>query len=269
MLEQIIKKSITADPSKFSLREEALDLKFTGVERKFPLSYSGQVKKTEGYIDQETGEKFYKIDSFNVSAHRLLSLILKGVVNVSDVVKVGDQYSSHEQNFNNLESKEENVVAEAEADIFIIKNIFGDPDHEYYPVNHFSRQKIQERGVDSKLEHHNLRINETEGKLSFFDLRSTYLVEDTSLTEDFLELEEKFQKEITKSKFATEKNAVLDVVKKKVSILVSLFLDNEFTRFETIVKKSEVKLKEDKQRILFNKIKSRLQALNKVLSELN
>jgi len=50
-------------------------------------------------------------------------------------------------------------------------------------------------------------------------------------------------------------------------MLMGLFPDNEFQRFKKIVQKSEVKLTEEQQRILFNNLKLRLEVLSKVLLE--
>jgi len=100
------------------------------------------------YIDQETGERFYKI--------------------------------KFKQNFNKLESKNENIITEAEADSFILRNIFQDYDH-----SHSSSYGL-------KLQN-NLIIDEETGKLSFLILILLVLIMKANYSQNPIDLKNQFE----------------------------------------------------------------------------
>jgi hypothetical protein len=207
---------INADPSKFSLREEALNFNLVEYDK-----YNRPV-----YIDQETGERFYKI--------------------------------KFKQNFNKLESKNENIITEAEADSFILRNIFQDYDH-----SHSSSYGL-------KLQN-NLIIDEETGKLSFFDFDTASFDYESEYSQNPIDLKNQFEI-MFQANFANfnsnpNRHNIIIILKKKINMLMGLFPDNEFQRFKKIVQKSEVKLTEEQQRILFNNLKLRLEVLSKVLLE--
>lgn len=269
MPERFPQTKITADPSKFSLREEALSIEPKGLEKKFSILVGEAGKETMIYIDDKTGEKFHKIDPSLAPSQKLLSLILKGVINVSDVVRVGDDYYSHEQNFDYIEPGKEDIIAEVTADLFIIRRVFKDPDHKYYLKNDFSRARIEKKYPNSVLEHHNLRVDEANKKLNFFDFE-TY-------GNDWLHkikiekpkyIKKIFKKEFAKKLFSSDlqRSITLDILRKKIDILVSLFSD--FVVFKEMLQRSEVELTENEQQIVFNNIMLRLQILSKVLSKI-
>lgn len=269
MFEKLAKKPIIADPSKFSLREEALSIEPKGAERRFSILVGAVGIERTIYVDDETGEKFHKIDSSLAPSQKLLSLILKGVINVSDVVRVGDDYYSHEQNFDHIEPGKEDIIAEMTADLFIIRRVFDDPDHKYFLKNYSSRARIEKEYPNSVLEHHNLRVDEANRKLNFFDFE-TY-------GNDWLHkikvekpkcIKKIFKKEFAKKLFSSDlqRSATLDILRKKVDILVSLF--SGFVAFKEMLQRSEVKLTEEEQQIIFDKIILRLQILSKVLSKI-
>jgi len=271
MTEKFTQK-ITANPSQFSLREEALSLKLKGKEKKFPISRDGSGKDVSIYIDEETGEKFNKIITWSAPWQKLISILLKGVVNVSDIVKVEYYYYSHEQNFNYLDSFQENTESEIKADCFIISRIFGDYDHVYYPHGNSERKEAEKKIFPSSiLEHHNLLADEKRGKFSFFDFGATSLGKDyknpkknhpTLINEIKEEITYYFDKD-------PKRNEILDILKRKVEILARLYSDDEFKRFEKIIQRSGVRLKEKEQKALYGYIKERLISLNKLLSEIN
>lgn len=272
MSEGFPQTKIIADPSKFSLREEALSIEPKGTERTFPIPVGIAGKETMIYIDDKTGEKFHKIDSRLAPSQKLLSLILKGVINVSDIVKVGDDYYSHEQNFDYIEPSKEDIIAEVAADLFIIRRVFDDPDHKYYLKNDFSRAKIEKKYPNSVLEHHNLRVDEANKKLNFFDFE---VYGNDWLHKIKIEkpkcIKKMFKREFTNKLFDSDlqkkrKDMTRDILRKKVDILVSLFSD--FITFKEMLRRSEVKLTEEEQQIIFNNIESRLQILSKALSKI-
>jgi hypothetical protein len=257
MSKELIQQKITADPSKFSLREEALDLELEGRDKGY----------RNIYFDRKTGERFYKIFSYEAQVQKLLTLILKGVINISDIVKVGNNYYSHVQNFDNIKPGTENVLSEIEADLFIIKMVFEDNDHGYY------YNSVQKGAV---VEHQNLRVSKKDNKFNIFDFGATKLDNLKFSRENFSDLEKMFKEEI-KRQIGIEHpeylgftlpDKVLEILRKKVATLIGLCGDNEFGNFKEIIKKSGIELTEEEQRTLFYNIRLRLQALNKVLSEL-
>lgn len=269
MSEKFPQTKITADPSKFSLREEVLNIKPRGVERTFPILVGVAGKETMIYIDEETGEKFHKIDPRLAPSQRLLTLILKGVINISDVVKVGDDYYSHEQNFNYIEPNKEDILAEMIADLFIIRRVFDDLDHKYYLKNDYSRASVEKKHPNYVLEHHNLRVDEANKKLNFFDFEASdndwlYKIK----VENPKDIKKIFKKEFAKKLFSSDlqKSTTLDILKKKVDILLNLF--SGFVAFKKMLQRSEVKLTEDEQWVIFSNIILRLQILNKKLSKI-
>ena len=263
MPEKIATKPIIADPSKFSLREEALNLKFTGTERRFNTIDPGY-RLTEVYVDTETGEKFHRIDR-DGSFQKFLSLLVKGVINVSDIVKIVNDYYTHEQNFDSIESGKENITIEMEADLFIIRCIFDDYDHNFLLGPHPLKLK-------KKVEHKNLIINESNSKLNFFDFHNAFYDYKRGIILNRLSLEKTFKKIFSDNNFELNpnKNKIIEILRRKLRFLSTLLGENELERFKKIIAKSGLNL-EDKDRgprVLFDDIRLRLQVLDEVLSEL-
>lgn len=262
----------TADPSKFSLVEEALDLELKGTETR-PFIFSDVYgKEVRIYVDKATGERFHKISHERVARHKLLVLILKGIINVSDIVKVGNDYYSHEQNFDNILPTEGNVLDEMEADMIILGDVFRDYDHGYFNIHNQNLITTSAKDPGAVLENRNLRVDKDHTKLSFFDF--DYFDLDRLLEKgehlDISELKRKFKNTLRHTQFAPNTNTerILSILKKKVGILLALFEDNEFERFTKIIQKSGIQLKEEGgERILFDNIRLRLQALSIVLSQ--
>ena len=85
MSEKLARQYKTVDPSTFSLLGgKTLDLERVAVRV---------------YVDKTTGERFHQINSDDAGRQKLLAMILKGTINVSDVVKVGDSYYSQREKF--------------------------------------------------------------------------------------------------------------------------------------------------------------------------
>ncbi|MEI7709674.1 MAG: hypothetical protein WCI76_03090 [bacterium] len=227
MPERIIQRSIM-DPSKSSLREEAFRPEFKTIEDRFPVSLKGKSRKTPVYIDQKTGEKFHKLETnlHKASFQKLTALMLKGVVNVSDVLKIGSDYFSHEQDFEKIESSNRDVIVEMKADFFILRRIFGDQDHAYYPANNIIRVEAEKQHPTSPAEHKNLLIDESKGKINFFDFHRTGLEYMATDIEDPSRLENMFKSVVSK------KDKTVGILKKKVRLLISSLSD--FGRFRKI-----------------------------------
>ena len=120
------------------------------------------------------------------------------------------------------------------------------------------------------LEHHNLIIDERNRKSTFFDFDAggmgwlDYI--GVKNPEDLkIRFEQSFRKKPLD--LYLQMNATsLDILKKKVGILVNLFSINEFGRFKEIVKRSGMELAENEQQKLFDDIKLRLEILSEMLS---
>lgn len=272
MVSEALKKNI-GDPSKSSLREEAISCELGEYEEnKFPISREGFGKNMFIYVDEKTGEKFHKIfPSSSAPLQKLVSLMLKGVINVSDIVKIGKNYYSHEQNFDHLDSSNKDIKAEIKADFFIINRIFEDYDHGYYLHNNSQRIRTEKKiSPNSLLEHHNLLVDEKKGRLNFFDFGANKLKNYYSNEVDFLALEKEFEEDLAnRIDKDPKRNEIIDILKKKVNILISLYSDNEFERFKKIIQKSGVQLGEEEQKVFFDYIKNKLNVLNKVLNKIN
>ncbi len=258
MVNEFPKTIQEADPSKFSHLEGERTLRLEPVELK------GHRFIRDIFVDKETGERFYKI-SHRPESQRLLALILKGVINVSDIVKVGNEYYSHEQDFNNIKPSNEDIAAEATADLFIITQIFGDYDHEYYHSD--SAQKLLQTTEDQSnvVEHHNLRVDKANSRLNFYDFGKpwVFIISELGRPQFTTEMFEQQRLEMYSWTSTT-----LSILRKKSEILLGLFQKDEFGRFKKILEKSGYELSEEKQKSLFDEIKARLENINEVLSEL-
>jgi len=246
MPERLTQNRITSDSSRFSLREEAFNL----------------VKGEDGfYADKVTKEKFSKIDSTaRPEFQKLAALILKGVINVSDIIKVGNNYYSHVQDFENIRSSNTNIMAEMQSDIIIIETVLEDNDHTFGDSFRFVP------GEDSNFEVHNLRIDRKNGKLNFFDFGPAFPEEMYTGKENLSELEALLEENIMSDEFNIY--FIKEILEKKIKILLSLYKESDFENFKKIIQKSGVKLKKDEQMILFYNIRLRLKALSNVLSRL-
>ncbi|HEV7702553.1 MAG TPA: hypothetical protein VGO63_03890 [Candidatus Paceibacterota bacterium] len=252
MFDRFFQKPIIGDPTKFSLREETLDLKPKHNDR-------------FTYFDKKTGEKFYKILRESGPYQKLVSLMLKGIVNVSDVIKIGDDYYSHKQNFGRIDSRKENIVPEIEADLVILQWVFLDGDHGY-STDEEDYEYLEKNS--SVAEHQNLLVDQKNKRFSFFDFGSNSLDVDYKIpaAKEFLQRKEIF---FLKSlmELAQHPN-VISILKNKVKILMDAYPDNDFETFQKIIQRSGVQLSKQEQKTLFSEIKSRLQVLDKILLEL-
>jgi hypothetical protein len=103
------------DPSKSSFVEQNLSL---------------QKGPANTYIDTKTGEEFFLIDrNKHPEFQRFVSYLVKGIINTADIVEHNGQYFSHKQKLENVEKGTESYLENIKANVFILKNIFGDYDH--------------------------------------------------------------------------------------------------------------------------------------------
>lgn len=251
------------DPSKSSLTEEMIG----PLEKRGDyIFHSENGVRLDIYTDPKSGEKFIKIDAHKKpQSQKLVALILKGVVNVSDIIRVGDSYYSHVHKLENIGSSEyDNVLSEAEADRFILSEIVGDVDHTV-----LVETKNDHDGYEILEDGQNLRVDVVNRKVNFFDFSENDLVSLSSHQYDEASLRKTFERCI---KFFipgvnVDEAIVLKVIKRKVTLLFGLYRDMNFDNFKKMIKKSGMKLTEDEQQILFKNIKLRIRVLNEVLSE--
>lgn len=256
MSEKLATQPVMSSPSKFSFREEALDLVV-------------QDERKRIYTDQATGERFYKLDRMGAERQKLVALVLKDVVNVSDVVKVGEDFYSHIQDFDKLDASDENVLVEAQADMFILSRLFKDEDHNYNPLleNMFSVLD----GVPK--EHQNLYIEASSNKLNFFDFDYSKvghlinrLIDKNYITDIVESTQYEFNKRIKSTK--TESSALLRVLQDKVGKLIEMFKDDQKDVFKKKVKRSELGLNDEQQETMFINIQFLLSVMKKALIEI-
>ena len=271
MIERFGQQQIDGDPSKFSFREEAVKkIEPKGKEKRFPIARGGEPKETDIYIDQD-GERFHKIPSDRkgqVATQRLVAFALKGVVNVSDIVKIGDEYYSHEQNLDKVEPSKD-MVNEAEADKLILGTIFEDRDHEYYRPENLLRQKIENGNPNSLVEHQNVNVDEEKGSLNFYDFSEAMLRTDSMAqsSSDLAHLEKRYSAIVNALPPNMDRSSVLYIVRQKVRLLLEQYQENEFNRFVKIVGRSGLKLDDQEQKNLFINLKLRLELLERVASK--
>ena len=78
-------------------------------------------------LQKQEGEIFHEIDE-RPKVQYFTSMLLRGDMNASQVIKEGDRYFSHQQNLRNIENKND-VITAIEADRVILKYAFSDNDH--------------------------------------------------------------------------------------------------------------------------------------------
>lgn len=91
-----------------------------------PLSGSIEFEKsdTEKKIDKITGEQYFKKEDMQMEY--FISLLSKGILHVSDVIKKDGQYFSRQMPLENITPVEDYKI---EAELFLLKYLFGDDDH--------------------------------------------------------------------------------------------------------------------------------------------
>lgn len=269
---ELLKPTEHVDPSKSSLTEEMIGplIQQSGN----CITHPENGVKFDIYTDSKTGEKFLKIDDYkNPESQKLATLILKGIVNVSDVVKVGNSYYSHFQKLDCVESsKEGDILGELEADILLLELIVGDEDHKIL-FGESSKNSVFGDSPSSAYtilkDRHNLRVDTNSGKLNFYDLKGNDLIAASYEEESEEKLKKTFQQRIRyhSIRVNVEKRIVMEILTRKVALLSSMYQWVDLEIFKKMVKRSGMRLAESNQEILFNNIKLRIAVLNQVLSE--
>lgn len=113
-LKKIKKAQEDADPTTYSHLEEAVD--FGG--------YDHVYRRGKKIADLNSNEFFFKILK-NPELQRFISLLSKGILHVSDVIKVGDHYFSKNMSLEKIQSSQK---MELKAEIFILNRLFYDWD---------------------------------------------------------------------------------------------------------------------------------------------
>ena len=252
-------KEVEIDPSKSSFFENNLFLEKSSIVEN-PSIFNGAFSEREVYIDKMTGEEFFSInDNKRPEFQRFVSYILKGVVNTADIIKYNGHYFSHRQKLKNVENKGDFFLEEIKADIFILKNIFGDYDHNYYNTEDlefqgFIRQKNITEDIISNVdtEHRNIVVNENNKNNYFFDLeRAGYI--GLGKGEGFHSLQIKsdknkseYRKFLIDDIYSPKNNSqkfnikTIEILKTKVNFLIEdIFSEENYLLFKKIVEKSE------------------------------
>ncbi len=241
------KKENLGDPNKFSFYEPGLE----------------HVK-----------ESFYEITNHK-NEQKLLSLLTKGVLHTSEVVKYKDNYYSHIQDLDKVESSNKNLDLEIRAEIFILSEIFCNIDRMYYGGSDAVKllnPKNKERSGD-QLEHHNIVVDQRNQKFSIFDLTNSdswigKIIREKSLKDDALEfmfhINIKYIIEIEKDE---NKNCLI-FLRLKTEKILKIFTEENSKLFEILLKKSEIDLSDDKKNILYEQIKRRLLILLSIVEKM-
>jgi hypothetical protein len=205
------------NPETSSIREENLNL--------LPTEWTEQY---DIYRDKDSGELFHKIKN-DPRKQKFISLLLKGTINVADIVTYHGGYYSHEQNIKNIIDRDpEFIKTDTEADLFILKHMFGDKDHSKY--NYII--KGEEEAPDYWRESSNVMTNRSNTKKYIFDFNAATLKGSD---------ENQLLDEIKEYKKQNPNNAeeVLSLVNKKCDLILKNNLNKEqLESFKAIIKKS-------------------------------
>jgi hypothetical protein len=191
------------------------------------------------------GQKFHKLEKEDrPKVQYFISMLLRGNMNASQVVKEGDKYFSHYQVLEDT-SKKENIILSIEADRFILKYVFHDSDHGMAIEPEFNRE-------NNTTEEINVITDKNLEKYTVFDFGEAFEPFDLDSEEDInilqgagpVKFNYKMQSLI---EFYGKANKSEDDVKlakllleKTNSFLTGNFKDNTF--FNNVLAKSELDL---------------------------
>jgi hypothetical protein len=254
---ELFSKKEYPDPSKSSIREENIKLKKNKVLNIFP-------KKEEVFIDVNTKERFFEIkNNRNGHIQKMTSLLLKGIINSTDIVEHNDKYYSHAQKIKHLNAtKEYEYNPEIIADMIILDKVFGDYDkkiHQSKPLGH----PLIKDGWEG---HQNIMVNDSEEKKYYFDFE--YALQNIIPFKNKTE-EDFFKKsifEIADNLIEDSKCTTFLIIKEKTErFLQERFTDKEF--FLSVIKKSKCESKFNIEN-LFNALKRRLEIVSEVSGDI-
>ncbi|MDB5195028.1 MAG: hypothetical protein JWO84_212 [Parcubacteria group bacterium] len=107
------------------------------------------------------GESIYAPISGNGARQQLIARILKGTLNVADVVRGPDE-NFHSKYLDHYRIREGDTTPELLADAELLSLVFGDDDHRYYPSMEMDR-----------IEHNNMRVENK--RVSHYDFEEAKL----------------------------------------------------------------------------------------------
>ncbi|MCW3105989.1 MAG: hypothetical protein JWQ09_495 [Segetibacter sp.] len=266
------------DPSKSSIREEALNLRNKGINE---------------FEDDTTKEKFHYLyihskTNYDPQKERFVSLLLKGIVNTADVViDSSGKLLSHKQKLENLSSNKENLFEELEADNLIFYSILYDSDRYAYKSKGLSKFKnliSKDKWQEDKKNSHNIAINTKEDKAYHYDFGSSlfyyYSVYDKN-RQGYFKNYVLSHLEISEQKVKNSKK-FLDILSDKLNKLYDqCFADEEHSFFNAVVKRSSMSKSnsltelgvtknlsdEDKVSFLYKEMKRRTEIVRNIVQE--
>ncbi|MBI3335785.1 MAG: hypothetical protein HY001_04795 [Candidatus Portnoybacteria bacterium] len=102
-----------------------------------PLPQSVSLEKTDSKVeDKETGDEYFEKGN-DMQLEHFVVLLSKGILRVSDLIEKDGKYYSRKMPLENMPLAREQ---EMEAEFFILKYLFGDPDH-YVSGTHLNHLK--------------------------------------------------------------------------------------------------------------------------------
>jgi hypothetical protein len=216
------------NPELSSIREESLELIQTGYDFK----------------DKNTGESFYLINK-HPENQRFISLALKGVINVADIVEYKGRYFSHGQNIDHLDSNGDYSTSEINADKFIFRMIFGDNDHAKAPR---SAEPNKPNEWETQ-EYNNIMVDKNSDKKYYFDF-------DDADIGNYSIYNDRDTAELLNKNFSDEEIIIIN--QKAKTALDLLFNESHFNAFKSIVIKSKIleAYKDAKWRVKYGFIQS-------------
>jgi hypothetical protein len=258
-------KEDPVDPAQSSMVENNIELKRKRSLRDFIL------RKQQRYIDQNK-EEYFEISGYP-ELQRFASLLLKGTVNTSDIIKKDGRYFSHIQKAKNVSESTEDAELEFAVDHNLMRFLLEDGDHN--TVSNSDGYKVTSlNGWD---QHLNVNFGKNNDKVNYFDF------EGLSNLEKFKESKYVFpvdtlgpdDKQVGKSAFAIRMQEKID------QLLATIFSEENEAKiksFEKIIEKSgasvgsrdnpytnrffrykfEGDTKEERTKELFNDLRARL-----------
>lgn len=290
------------NPARSSFLEEHLELEEQG-EVDAPSIYNGADRTRSVFREKNTGEEFFMIHK-HPELQRLVSYVVKGTINTSDVVKQGENYFSHKQKLENVPSGEDSYLEEIKADTFILKYIFGDYDHVYYQpgdslrTSFLKKKDISEntlRATDT--EHRNTVVNQERKNAYYFDFEQAgdpgiepgegmYSLQlgNRLNTEEFKQLlhEKLYERDNPRLPQLLSQTKTLEILKDKISALMrDVFSPEQFPQFQAMVERSGTTFDErgfifyefktadhsERTREIFDDLAERCRLMNEVVHE--
>ena len=288
-------ESSKPDPSKTLFLEQNLVLEEQGA-KDMPSIHKGANGQRVVYKDKKTGEEFFLVNS-NPELQRLIIYVVKGIINVADIVKYNGKYFSHQQKLEDVAESNPFYLEEVSADKFILKYVFGDYDHVYYESDDSRLQDfLKQRKISldvmqaNNTEHRNIVVNDKINKHYFFDFDQSgssglgfgegihsLQIQEEKIINDFKNM---IISVFEKGDFDLK---TIEILNDKISTLIkNVFSPNQFERFKKMIDRSQTELKEkafdfyrfkskDKEgkiRELFDDLSRRCQAISDVVSEI-